>query len=115
MTVSLIFVAGRIEKLFKSRGGGGAPHGILPVLDRVPPCGLDWSLLCDQFFMVPGLVPDFWYKVRILVASPYCNEVSCEGGTRSGTKPDTRLQVLASKSWYQGCTTSGRSFSDMKN
>ena len=43
MTVSLIFVAGRIEKLVKSRGGGG-PHGTLPVLDRVPPCGVGLEL-----------------------------------------------------------------------
>ena len=44
MTVSLIFVAGRIEKLLKSRGGGPPPHGTLPVLDRVPPCGVGLEL-----------------------------------------------------------------------
>ena len=56
MTVSLIFVAGRIEKLLKSRGGGAPPHGTLPVLDRVPPCGvgLELALRSGTRFLVQG-------------------------------------------------------------
>ena len=53
MTVSLIFVAGRIEKLLKSRGGGGPPPWYS---DRVPPCGvgLELALRSGTRFLVQG-------------------------------------------------------------
>ena len=34
------------------------------------------------------------------MAPPYCNEVSCEGGTRSGTRPDTSLQKVVPRLYH---------------
>ena len=34
------------------------------------------------------------------MAPPYCNEVSCEGRTRSGTRPDTSLQKVVPRLYH---------------